>query len=978
MAFALILGGTSVFAVTRVAGSRPAEASAALNRWLDPFGPHAWPPRTRIVLEAPELVALGSTSGVSIVASGELPDDASVEIRGEGISRVLAVPLEGGRARFAFSAAGLPHMVTITARAGDGVSEPVRVRVRPAPALVGPPHIRVTPPAYTLLTPFSPEPIGPTALPRGGRVTLHARFDRPVDSVILETVDSGRPADRPEWMLFGGSPALPRAVCAAWDRPVELAVERREASAEWTPLRSGNYALRWRDADGLTGEIRLDLKLIDDPAPATSLAFADSPPVGGGLPLSGVLRLRAAAEDPRYGLKSARLELELAGRPRRSEDLPPPAGALACLLGGPGVLVREPVHAAAWRVERPLAGWRLSDGSALRPADRVRVRVVADDDSPEPFREGGASDWLEFRVLADGEWRAAFRARTADLARELLQAAGVQDQARADLVAGSDAAEPSARRDAAFRAEQWQTALRAKNLGPQSPAQKIFDELLAPGAPPGSRSLARLREELAGLDAENLKPTESQLRQWSRPANTLDSVEAKALARRMAESAEALRRWAAGLDAEPESAKLPGDGWKLLDDWRGQPLTEAGPDRLGERTLDWLERLRQRRAEAATRRDELRGELDRLPDDADPARVRELRDGIGRAGDEFARLDRALKGNTPEAADRLAKQISEADPDRIAVTEELAGVVERLSALAEGITRDPIAEAKETFDVLRKKKKPSAADIEIARNQLLGHAEAIAPESPKAAEAIRKAANALPQNPEAVLEELTRRRDAAPSVPPDELPRWVAEQEKIVSALAGEIKRLSARPLDRASLLHLDSAATAERELSLTVERAVGPGRAVVRDLAERMATCYGRAVVLFRSEANRFDDVARADPPPADAPGWKAAHDEAAAILASLRRLGENAVAQNGNRLDRPETGDPASPPNLPRVDPWAARYLLERQTQLAARTAEWRAKFGGENPPSEASNRLLAELQREQANIASLLRRIAGGERP
>lgn len=271
-------------------------SGTAVKRLFDPFGKHPWPTKTVVKFASPATFPHRHTAGepLDLVASvsGVLPPRVTVQLRNAaGPLGETDVDLEpnSGTGPVEVIAQLPPDRVMkdieLRVKANDGETEWMPVVVVAPPKLAyrdgrPAPQLRAEFPDYTDLPPLT-VPDGSSvgdAYP-GTRIILRAATDRPVVSAVLRPLTDTQP------LRLGASVAClaadnPFAAFAnqllADDIPADIPVRvsgpnGTHLDAEFVPRVSGLYALRFTDADGITGRHTINLNLNADPAPVVAM-----------------------------------------------------------------------------------------------------------------------------------------------------------------------------------------------------------------------------------------------------------------------------------------------------------------------------------------------------------------------------------------------------------------------------------------------------------------------------------------------------------------------------------------------------------------------------------------------------------------------------------------------------------------------------------------------------------------------------------
>lgn len=544
---ALAFGAVALLVAVPAALVDTARAQTAALRFVDPFGPHPWPARTRIELVAPKPLPArlpkGDVFELQFVVRGVIPDRAAVAFRlqsGEEFEEVYPLAPADPRAELPpgvspggplavvtarFEAARLHQSFDFRVAANDADTSWQTVAVVPPPRLVpldgrASPQLHVTPPAYTGQRETNlPDGAGVIEVPAGTAIRLRAAADVPLaraalayqgDRSAVERAAPFAPVGYLDPLAATGAGLLAGVVGA--DVPLTLSGDGKVMWGEFTPTFSGLYAVRLTDATGLSGVRLLEIRLTPDPAPAVSLLR----PAPGRDPSMVVpqasLTVAVSAADRVYGLRRAFLEYRVgpSGRVRTIPlaDLRPTARVLPAAVGPAAVLgpPQPPQYDAAFLL--PVSSLLRDDGTPVRDGDVVFLRAAADDwDDVAVLKDPGRSGEVEVRIASREAIEAVIQRDLAAMRPELQRVREQQREATAQAAVRlqADGTAAPADRERLLAAEQSQRQVRGRVTDPAAGLRAKADalrELAAANDLPKSPTTDRL-----GVVAEELGRT---------------------------------------------------------------------------------------------------------------------------------------------------------------------------------------------------------------------------------------------------------------------------------------------------------------------------------------------------------------------------------------------------------------------------------------------------------------------------------------
>ncbi len=344
--------------------------SAARVLW--PFG--NIPAPTRVVLGEIEpgdaTVYLGDTMTVTAVARG-LRDDEPVTLYfstddGQLVNQAVPMTLPDRdfrhRAKLPPGGRGFQQDGAYVLAAGDFRSEPFRIEVQTAPAIVVD-RVVLEYPSYTGLAPRTLRRQGDLQGLEGTRATIVAEANQPIRRAEIDLSSDGK-------------------------HGVRMKVDDRQAIGTFTlrldpndPARPqhDNYQLRFVDTEGRANPrpIRHRVEVIRDLPPEVALLEPREQQVR--VAADGQLTIRVRAEDPDFGLRRVSLRAVSGGRDLKLKPL------LAESAGGPG-------FRGTFTGEFEFRPRQF----ALKPGDRVLYWAEAEDfRQPNPGRGETDRRWLE-------------------------------------------------------------------------------------------------------------------------------------------------------------------------------------------------------------------------------------------------------------------------------------------------------------------------------------------------------------------------------------------------------------------------------------------------------------------------------------------------------------------------------------------------------------------------------------------------------
>jgi hypothetical protein len=476
----------------------------ALTRFVDPFGIHPWPSKTRIELlsppSAPARMPKGEAFELRFAVRGELPDRVTVHFHiagGEEFEEIYplapvdfnspaSVPAgilakDGPVAVVAakFDPTRFTHNFQFRIAANDADTGWLKVEVLPPPRLVplggrASPQIHVRPPGYTGLRDFDlPDGAAVIEVPTGTAVNLRAASDARLHSAALAYLGdrTAIEAASPFAVLGHRNPAVALgstllAAAIGADIPLTVSGDGRVLHGSFTPSLSGMYALKLTDESGLQGSRLIEIRLSPDPAPAIVLL---RPALGRDSPMlvpDAKLTVHMAADDKMFALRQAFLEYRV-GKDGTLKRIAIPDGFTTVTGSAPRLhAVRREANFTL-----PVSRFLRDDGTPVRDGDTVILRAAADDwDDVSVLKEPGRSGEFELRIASKEAIEAVLVKELSEMRPELLRAREQQRDAAAktaDAKPQTDGSLSPADREKLLGAEYSQRQVRGKVADPR-------------------------------------------------------------------------------------------------------------------------------------------------------------------------------------------------------------------------------------------------------------------------------------------------------------------------------------------------------------------------------------------------------------------------------------------------------------------------------------------------------------------------------
>ncbi|CAN5615712.1 hypothetical protein BH11PLA2_BH11PLA2_41470 [soil metagenome] len=1039
-------------------------------RLLHPYGGHTWPARTRITqLAYAAKIARGDSFPLAFTISGEIPEQATVELRVATMPAVVEpVKLETGddndaKAGITFDPSLVTSNFEFRILANDADSGWTSVQVLPPPRLVlrdghPSPQLKLDFPRYTQLKPVDlPDGSATVEAVVGTVITLNALADRQIKTAWLEYRGDIAPLQGAQSVapvaailpLFGmTNPFATAAMFRVSNEftakvPVSIAgTEHRELELVFSPPANGLYALRFTDADGITGQQLLDLRLFHDPTPTVTLIRPDPARDSNALLLTGVIPLKARAEDRIYGASGTVTQYRFGSEPWRIGALSGISGATNGVGGSRPVLEIQPIL--------EVNNLSHDDGRKAEAGDLLTLRVTATDrDDVSILKLPGVSAEFTFKLFTPESLTADLERQLAAIRQPLQRATEAQKQAEDKLKEALDPMKTSEeKREALTTMEQSQMLARNMLTEPRDGLRAQAERLRKTAQDnqlPKSMTTARIdavAKALERVDEKHLAEIENKLaeaRQNPDDKASLNDIarHQKAVQAELNAAGTELERWAGLAELRSDlqalrdrTADLKKDANKLeerlpagvsreqltLED-RGSLDKLAAEQTAAADAVTKLQAKAGKIAEArrespskspddaalerATQSDAGKAAADELRKGADALMANRLRDANAAndaAGKQLKELEAELKPQTP-AADELAKAKKTAASDIEALKSEQDELAKKSKAVL-GTTAEQKALVEEQ-ETLRRKTEQLAQRME---NE--GRAES-AEQLRRAAEAMDKAAEEiakgeLPKPDESLqrLEEAKKKLNE-PEAPKEELAREPQEDlaknlkaflERQKAAVA-EFERLSAAAKkgerwDRPLIASLASLAEQEesqaKELAAVIESKLSEAP-VFQKLLEQAASRMTSAASRLRE---RKDDALSA--------GKYIAETEAAGdavcrkpMLEALRRLEQIVQSlEPGKPQPKPMDEKKPMPMGEPPMGPKKPGIGLPSLAQLKA-LRDWQADvnagtvaFAKSHPDpaklTDDQRSELAELQAAQQTIAKLFEALRASLQP
>ncbi len=571
---------------------QPAAAGVAFVRFVDPFGGHAWPTKTRLQLdEVRPSIGHNEPFDIHGHVSGVIPSEATVAFKldsgapaeyaypiaadEDGKSGTFEARLEAGKAK--------GKSFSFQVRANDAVwpapGKWQEIKVLPPPQLVplngkASPQVNVTFPEYTQLPPMDLEPgSGKVVAVNGSVVTLRAATDRPLSAAWVEFRPEPPSAELDLLLtpLGTGDPFAALAVAAAGRGIVEpvpatLHGDRRELSVTFSPPVSGNYVLHFTDETNLHNSRMFELNVFADPAPTVTL---DRPaPARDNLIVlpDATLELQVVAEDQQFAVRHVWLEYRCkkTDPPRRLPLFAPDAGVKERPQRVP--IVRK-LALKEFKHLDPAEG-------GLKEGDVLTIQACADDyDDVSAGKEPGRSHEVEIRIVGQNALELVINQAQAKVQQELVILRKMQQEATKKVNDVQQHLKQTGKLseqdlDQLLQAEDTQRQVREhigdKKEGLRAEVERIRETLRDNPLPrSGSeKRLERVAEELDRLTRDELPQIEPRLTNARKQddGNKTDRAEARQQAERKEREAKEAERLA------QEKEKAAAEAERLVKD----------------------------------------------------------------------------------------------------------------------------------------------------------------------------------------------------------------------------------------------------------------------------------------------------------------------------------------------------------------------------------------------------------------------------
>ncbi len=812
----MFVGLLALGVVTIVTGNRAAHAGLRL---FDPYGQHAWPPRTKLeLLEPPTLLARGDSLTVQFRVRGEIPDDAAIHLRAaNGSVQTERVPLvsEGDAAngRVVLGPDRVSETFEFQVTANDAASVWQRVEVVSPPKLMlldgrPSPQIRLTFPLYTgLPSQDLPDGTGMVTGVSGTRIQLRAKTDRRIRTAVLHyqgdtSANQVAAAIAPiaatsPFAMFGSQLIADRFL---EDIPLQIhGSEGQLLQADFAPPLNGIYALRFTDERGLTGTRLIEISTTPDPAPMVAI---DKPRAGQDplllLPTAKLL-VRTRADDRTFAVRQLNWEHRSGEEPYRVWpiiDAERNANTLQAVVGTVTATIRP--QPQTLEDERVVAIAQFANAAGKPPADGdvIFLRAMATDwDDTSIDKAPGRSPEVEIRILSAESMKAWLQREIVALRPELARVRDLQLDANAKL---NEAQKALPATDPLDRAEQTQRMARAPVADPRAGLKAKTERLrdvVRRNALPNSattervESLARTMEELDNRFMEAIEPEIANAKRTAGTPAANKAIEAakknqKAALDRLNAAIEDLEPWASANELRSDIRTLKNAIERTVADAAkqaerrpaGQAIDKLTPeDRAGvERSAAELEKAASDGAKAISKTERIAEEkrqqaaaltalADQKSRDAkSQPEASALREKAKQAEAEAKALDKAAETAGKRGLADDLRNAAEAQrrnrPGEAGVAAQKA--VDRL----EKMTKELSDEKAESVDELAKKRKQEGAEIDSLTAQQEELSKKITEAGAKAdpterAESLKKLAeeqNRLSENVEKLSRKLQR------------------------------------------------------------------------------------------------------------------------------------------------------------------------------------------------------------------------------
>lgn len=474
------------------------------------------------------VVPRGENVRLNIRAEGQLPKQATLHYRADGGTWAHAELTQGqnqGASRtFSFHVNNLQQSLAYYATAGDGRSNPHRVRVEDRPAILQV-RLHLSYPPYT-------KRASQTVVATAGNIVA------PVGTQVDIAATANKPLGQARLMVDGQSQDL-------W--PIRGAI----AQGRLRVTRDQTYGLRLRDRNGFAQAHAAEYTIRAQPDQAPTVQLV-RPAMDLERTPNGNVDLDVTATDD-YGVRDTRLFYRV-GANDRFLNLPIPPGRAQVVAGGV---------------------WNLSSLS-LKAGDTIAFGAVARDNRA-PHAQTGRSATYRIRIVGVGEMRDRLEARLADEQQALSQLRGRQQEAQKALarvgqspeqpqaIASAQSLERAVGQEAAELASRMQQTveqMRENNVGSASVqarravVQKTLAQLAQNNIPQAADAIAANKLAQAARGEQAVAETLEKLAQQIAPAPSPSELaqQAEQLARDQQRLAEQ-----AGLAAARSGAKPPGE-----------------------------------------------------------------------------------------------------------------------------------------------------------------------------------------------------------------------------------------------------------------------------------------------------------------------------------------------------------------------------------------------------------------------------------
>jgi hypothetical protein len=671
MRLAALTGVLAVAAVVVLGLLYPVPAATAAFRFFDPFGQHAWPGETQLMIEEPpSRVAVNQPFDIKGTVRGMIPADGKLILRQSGFpERDLPVKIlkerdDEGRILFRLGESQVQRSFEFQVRVHDAASKWYKISVEPPPTLAllngkPSPQVRLDYPAYTdLASPRFLEPgIGHIEAIAGTVVTLRGAADRPLKRVWIELrYEPALQTALVSLATLGAQNPLeglaPHLLGVKLQQSIEgtLADDARTFSFQFQPLLAGEYFLHLENDLGLRGSRPYELRLRPDPAPLVQL---ERPSASKDLliALPGAdLPVHVLVEDTTFAVRSVFLRYRTSrdATPRRltlySEAL---ARSVIGNYAGNAIAAQSPHYRPTkLEIHQLLSLKRIKhpDGAPLKDGDTLFLQACADDfDTVNPNKEPGASHEVEIKIVDRNRFELALDQEQGKIQQEILRQRERQRevlkqvQAFKNKIDKGEKPTPEDQR-ALIEAERQQGVIQDKIGTPKEGLRAEVGKLLETLKQNGMQNSA-IRDRMTDIAAELDRLAEKEL----------PKIQAA-----LTEARKAMDRAENPMDRKESADRIRRDAQAKQD--RADALKKNDPENL-ERAADKLEqeakevenkgnidKARELRDEATQERQQAR-DLKKNPVDPEKKETK----------DEIARLEQQAK-DLKEMADKLEQQ----------------------------------------------------------------------------------------------------------------------------------------------------------------------------------------------------------------------------------------------------------------------------------------------------------------------------------